>query len=171
MYKDVVKKTVVILGMPRAFSSMTAGGLKEMGVNMGETLIGPDRSNPAGHFENREFVNLNKDIIAWAGGSWMELPPREKILQYPDKERIKSLVDNSKDLLWGWKDPRNAATIELYLPYLDNPIFVVCYREYEEVAKSLLRRDGTPIEDGIKIAKEYHNRIDDFLKRWYNKEV
>jgi len=153
--------------MPRSFTSVVAGGLSAVGVDMGRYLVGRDFSNPTGHFENKAFVDMNKRILTWAGGAWNRLPPREKILEFPHKDEIKDLVKNCKNEFWGWKDPRMAATVELYLPYVDDPIFIVCYRGFEETAQSIARRDRVSIVHARKIVRGYQKRISEFLERFY----
>jgi hypothetical protein len=66
--------------------------------------------------------------------------------------------------IWGWKDPRTSLTIKLYMPYLDNPYFIVCYRKNIEIAKSLKKRNYFEINKGLDLTNIYTNRIEDFFK-------
>ena len=170
MNNNSKQKTVVVLGMHRSGTSMTAGILTILGINMGDKLIGPSWSNPLGHFEDKEFVELNDKILDEAGGSWYDPPPRKEILKLKSEfsQRIKSLLLQRELMLWGWKDPRTSLTIELYLPYLKNPYFVVCYREPKEIAQSLWRRDKTKIKDNLELIKIYYQRVNQFLKKYSN---
>ena len=54
----------------------------------------------------------------------------------------------------------------LYLPYLENPHFICCFREPMEVAKSLKRRNDMPIKKGLKLAKVYNSRLLKFINDW-----
>lgn len=159
-------KTIIVLGMHRSGTSMIAGILKILGINMGEKLLGADWSNPLGHFEDIEFISLNDEILKKAEGSWDNPPFGEKILAQKEKfsDRIKALIEKKKKSeIWGWKDPRTALTIELYLPYLENFYFIVCYRDWKSIAYSLQRRNKMEIEKGIKLSKIYYQRIDRFF--------
>ena len=69
---------------------------------------------------------------------------------------------------WGFKDPRTALTIDVWLEHLPSPQFIACYRNYNDIAKSLQIRNNFPIEKGKKIAEEYYKRIANFLHRFYN---
>ena len=161
-------KTFVVLGMHRSATSLVSGGLDKRGVNMGDNLLPADAGNPEGYYENIEFMNLNQRILESAGGNWKNPPSRKDILDQKEKfdDVIERVVTKNQDDLWGWKDPRTTLTIELFLPYLENPHFITCFREPEEVGKSLNRRDGMPVERGVELANVYNERLTDFLKGW-----
>jgi len=161
-------KCFCVLGMHRSATSLVAGGLDKRGVNMGENLLPADSGNPEGYYENVEFMELNQRILRAAGGDWLHVPEREEILAVEDQfaDAIERLVTKHQDDLWGWKDPRTTLTIELFLPYLENPHFVTCFREPKEVGKSLNRRDNLPVERGVELANTYNKRLTDFLKSW-----
>lgn len=162
-------KTIIVLGMHRSATSLVAQGLFSSGVFMGDRLMGSSPGNPQGHFEDMRFVNLNDSILAEAGGSWDNPPPEFEILQAGEKMcgRIAFLVKASQRApLWGWKDPRTTLTVKCYLPFLSNPIFVPCFRDPADIAASLHKRDGTPIERGVALANEYNKRLLSFLNDW-----
>ena len=162
-------KTFVVLGMHRSATSLVAGGLKSMGVHMGEDLLGPAKDNPKGFFENRDFVRLNREILQAAGGMWSRPPSHEAIVATKKQfdERIWRLIKSSDHELWGFKDPRMVLTIDLYLPYIKNPHFITCFRDPMEVARSLNVRNDFSIERGIALANEYNKRLIEFLTRQY----
>ncbi|HEC68495.1 MAG TPA: glycosyltransferase [Candidatus Desulfofervidus auxilii] len=164
---EKIKKSIIVLGMHRSGTSMTAGVLHRLGVNMGKNLMKGNWANPLGYFENLEFVRLNDRILQAAGGSWNDPPGREKILAQKEKfsSEIYNLIQKEKSEIWGWKDPRTTLTIELFLPYLENPYFLICYRNPLSIAESLKRRDGTSIEFGLKLTGIYNQRIVDFLEK------
>lgn len=160
-----VEKTVVVLSMHRSGSSLTANILEELGVNMGRSQMLPDETGQKGGFENKFIKNLNKDIIRSAGGKWFNPPLEKEILK--QKEKFKSKIKRTLRMeaypVWGFKDPRTCLTLPLFLPYLKNPIFIICRRDINEVADSLKKRNNLPKEKGLKIAKTYNKRIDKFL--------
>jgi hypothetical protein len=69
-------ETIVILGMHRSGTSTIARILASIGINMGERIMGANESNPFGHYENLDFVELNDEILINAGGSWKKPPPK-----------------------------------------------------------------------------------------------
>lgn len=154
-------KTCVVLGMHRSGTSMIAGCLHTLDIKMGENLVGESKYNPLGHYEDEDFLRLNKEILDSAGGDWLNPPSRKKILAQKTKfnEEIKNLVEKKKERLWGWKDPRTSLTIDLYLPFLDDVYLIICYRDKDAVADSLNRRSGRPLEVGIKLKELYDARI------------
>jgi len=158
-------KTIVVLGMHRSGTSMIGGVLSRLGVDMGKELVGESWSNPLGHFEDRDFLELNNRILEAASGSW-NVPPTEDAIRDQGgsfTEEIKDLIGRKSSGLWGWKDPRTSLTIQSYLPHLKNPYFIVCHRDSHAIAESLRRRDGMKIEEGMRLAEIYEERIDDFF--------
>lgn len=177
-------KTFVVLGMHRSGTSLLAKALHTFNndpkVSMGATMLEDalenaeelglaNASNPQGHFEDDEFMQLNERILAAAGGSWFKPPTREEIVsvsaQFSDD--IKALVKKRSSAIWGWKDPRSCLTLDLFHPHLDNPHYICMFRDPEDVADSLVRRDKDTIgmykEYGVNLAKEYNRRILQFI--------
>lgn len=142
-----VKRTVVVLGMHRSGTSVVAGILHALGVNMGtasegEAWVGRHWSNPTGHFENPDFVSLDHRLL---GGDatgirgpphWQDLSGR--LPQFSSEAR--SLVARYEEEMWGWKDPWTVLTLEAFLPYLRSPYFVFVHRPREEILASLRKR-------------------------------
>jgi len=162
-------KTIVILGMHRSATSLVAGGIHKFGVPLGTKLIPADSSNPKGHWEDNDFRFLNDDILKSAGGSWHDPPSEMAIMAQKEKYnlRIKTLIEKKQQEIWGWKDPRTTLTIKLFVPHLENPHFICCFRNPVEVAKSLQKRNHFSIEKGLGIANIYNQRLIDFLKEKY----
>jgi hypothetical protein len=163
-------KTVVILGMHCSGTSMVAGILQRLGIDIGDDLVEPSVVNPFGHFENREFYEINKKILAYCGGDWLLPPLHERILQQNNlfSSEIIDVINKNKSELWGWKDPRTVLTIELFFPYLENPYFIVCNRDDFDIAASLNRRNGLDVEESMKLIKIYDDRINGFFKNHSN---
>jgi len=163
-------KTIIVLGMHRSVTSLVAKGLHEAGVEMGDHLLGPHPSQPHGHWENVEALHLNMAILKAAGGNYRKPPPEEAILAQADAfaERIQTFIrENQRDPLWGWKDPRTVLTIRLFMPYLINPHFVTCWRDVNEVARSLHARGDCSLAKGRALAIEYNRRLLRFLDDHY----
>ncbi len=161
-------KTVVVLCMHRSGSSMTSGILSMLDVEMGETIDDKSIFNVKGYFENYDFVNLNKQILKESNGSWDNPPERDLIIKNQEKFRAKIqklLKTKNNGIIWGWKDPRTILTIDLYLPYLINPFFIVCYRDNTAIAKSLLNRNSLNIEQGVALSQYYNKLIKQFINK------
>jgi hypothetical protein len=152
--------------MHRSGSSLTTSILHSLGVHIGDELLGTHPSQPYGHWENVHFYRLNMEILKAAGGNWVN-PPSVGAIQAVKpqfKGRILKTIQGAKKKLWGWKDPRTCLTIPLYLPHLEDPRFVLVYRETAAIVESLMRRSGSK-GDGErwrKLAKTYQ----DSMERW-----
>ncbi len=181
-------KTVVVLGNPRSGASTIAGMLSILGVEMSGSKI-PLPVAPKGSYEDPEFSQLIKKIFIktlnykgnWDGSIyWGSLERlyylRNKILFQGDNfnKEIKNLILNKgkNKITWGWKYPATHLVIELFLPYLINPHFVVCFRDPLKVAQSSQEffslmgiRKEISIFQMLK-AINFHNRIIlNFLER------
>ena len=158
-------KTIVVLGMHRSGTSMTAGILHHLGVYMGDYGFKPDEWNEKGYFENRYITEMNENILSKAGGSWDNPPSRESILSLDVSDNIQKIVNKEKRDLWGWKDPRTCLTIELFLPFIENIYYIVVRRNRLSVIESLYQRSGKTDEKGrLSIVYDtYMNRLYSFI--------
>ena len=117
------------------------------------------------------IVILNEKILKIANGSWDKPPSREAILNLKgkfDHEIIKELERLQLSSIGGTigiKDPRMCLTIELWEPFLKNPQYIISFRDSNEIAQSLNKRDEMPIEKGIELANEYNNRLKLFISK------
>lgn len=161
-------KTVVILGMFRSGTSMTAGILNLLGVDFGDNLLPESRANPLGYFEDMGFMDLNRAMIKAAGGTLHNPPPREPILAQEEAflQAIYNQVKPPKAAIWGLKDPAASLTIELYAKHLVNPYIIVCRREARPVAESWGKTVEVSLSEGIKLWKVFNQRIDQFLTQY-----
>ncbi len=103
---------VCIAGMHRSGTSMVARILNLLGVNIGpEDVVkraGPD--NEAGFWEDPQFVELNDELLAQAGGAWDDPPHIDWGAARFDelRQRASCLIESFDPASpWGWKDPRN----------------------------------------------------------------
>jgi hypothetical protein len=149
---------------------MIGGILTCLGVDLGEDSPGKQLSNPLGHFEDRGFLELNREIIKVAGGTWDKPPASHKIAESKEQfaDEIAGLIriktDQHPHTLWGWKDPRTSLTIGLYVPYLKNPYILVCQRNPDQIAESLWKRNQFERKTSLDLTDIYQRRISDFLK-------
>jgi hypothetical protein len=157
--------------MHRSGTSMVAGVLHHLGVDLGEDLPGKQVSNPLGHYEDGDFLQLNERILASAGGSWDRPPDSEAILSQGAifQEEIQALIASRKahnqERPWGWKDPRTSIVAELYLPYLENPHLIWCLRPPHDIAASLQARNRIHLQAAEQITAIYHRQIEELLDR------
>lgn len=171
---------ICVLGMSRTGSSLTTRVLNLAGVYLGpeEELLGPDLrqlaaegeqvlekardSNPEGHWEHYRLMRLNERILRDLGGSWRDPPPlppgwesSEELAGLRNEARVLLAESFAGHGLWGWKDPRNSLTLPFWQRLVPEMRYVICLRNPIDVAASLERRDGMPIEQGLELWCSY----------------
>ena len=176
LHQKRIKKTVVVLGPPRSGTSTVAGLLHILGVDMGR-LRPPNPDNPKGFFEDKDFLFLMDDIFEAAnpGSSGFKPPNLSSIQNQKEKfeNRIKKLVQarclKTNSYLWGWKVVGTNLAIELFLPYLINPHFIVVYRNILDTAQSCVRytktRERLKLEEAVELSLFYYRSILDFFRK------
>jgi hypothetical protein len=131
-------------------------------------------SQPLGYWEDRNFVELNQDILTRAGGIWYEPPPHAAIIGagVGVQDRIAELItERDTHLRWGWKDPRTCLTIGCYQTALRglDVRYIRIRRTTAAIAESLVRR-GEPLGDIPAnlpaLIAEYDQRVTDFFEHY-----
>lgn len=161
---DQSPKTWVILGSKRGGTSFLAQVLGENGV----TIAHCDN----GHNEDLDFVRFNEKILFEAGGDWNDLPSDDAIAAAVENHHdelvhlLKSKRAGAVSGSWGWKDPRQVATIKHFLPYLEDDVYmVVVLRRPDKAAESMNRI--WPQYSTVycrKVIGDYYKRILDAFK-------
>lgn len=153
-------KCVLVLPLPRSGSSMVAGVLDRLGVDMGPCHP-PDRANPLGYFEDVRFLRLHR---AWSrryepdpGRRSLGLPPLLPTLAGPDLARYGRLVRACERRgHWGVKDPELCYYVDDFLHTLRDPfVSIATTRDPGEVAASLGAVRGFSEADGLFVARDY----------------
>ena len=158
---------IIITGMHRSGTSMITRLLNLCGMNLGaeERLLGPLADNLAGFWENRDVVAVNDAVLTAMEGSWDKIPAlpdgwegTEAVepLRTAAAQLVKQFAVNPR---WGWKDPRFSLTLPFWMPLLDDPKMIICLRPPEDVAASLNRRNGLPLEAGFKLWHDYNRSL------------
>ena len=175
-----MKPTVLIItGIHRSGTSLTASLFQSVGVNIGENLVGPEYGNIRGHFEDIEFVELHKRILQSQHiddlGSNVET--KEITVKKQQLKIAKKLIKNRQEenekanKIWGWKDPRTTLFLNFWLQLLPDAKFVFVYRSPWEVVDSLYRRNTDEKlleqpEKAVKMWLDYNQRILDFYQQF-----
>lgn len=160
--QEMTGTCAVVLGMHRSGTSALAGVLHLLGVNFGEDLIGPSESNARGHFELTAAVALNDRILRAFRSRWkrsFRLPAdwREGVAK--DLLAFQREFTPPPGLVWGLKDPRICRLVPVWREILRErgaePRFLICLRHPDEVAASLVRRDGMDRERALALWVEH----------------
>jgi hypothetical protein len=177
---EEVSTVVCVLGMSRTGTSLTTRVLSLAGVYLGpeEELLQKDlhqlagegesvlararETNPDGFWEHYRLMRLNERILRALGGSWRDPPRMEP--GWEESEELAPLRDEARALLaesfagrslWGWKDPRNSLTLPFWQRLLPGLRSVICLRNPVDVAASLERRDGIPLDQAVALWQAY----------------
>ncbi len=162
-------RCVCITGMHRTGTSVVAGLLQRHGLWLGDEadIMPADPYNPAGYFENNRLVELNDAILAAFGGTWSA--PPELTAGWTEDPRLDHIYIDARtrgDRLdarapWGFKDPRTAVTLPFWRAAWGDMAVIVTLRNPLETARSLQRRDGMPLDEGMRLwAAHYRSLLD-----------
>ncbi|MDJ0689404.1 MAG: glycosyltransferase [Xenococcaceae cyanobacterium MO_188.B32] len=179
--KGVEQSIIVITGMHRSGTSLTASICQNAGVDIGTKLMGSNRSNSKGHFENLDFLDLHKKILQSQGMNDAGYTLQEKIdVEEHYKEEAKKIIaENSRSQIWGWKDPRTTLFLDFWADLLPEAFFLLVYRSPWEVVDSLYRRSVEELISGhpnqlflshpdlaVKIWSNYNQKILEFYDKF-----
>ena len=119
---DALPRTVVVLGAARGGTSMVAGILRILGVDMGVNVDPSNNEDRAflAHRGNRlVFNDKSKDL---ARGDYLE--------------GIKKHIElrSKTGALWGWKDPMASYYIHEVAGLLQSPVFIAITRDLAAIA-------------------------------------
>lgn len=177
---------IIVTGMHRSGTSMTAMLLAQHGVHMGERLIPGNRHNPRGYFEDADFVELQRSMLAaataggtrgWPDWGWTEderFDTRKLASFAPQVQRLlESRSTNAA--LWGWKDPRSTLLLEFWAERLPEARFLLIYRYPWSVVDSIQRLNAPVFiehpEYGWAIWQFYNRRLLTFYQRFRERSL
>ncbi len=171
---------LVITGMHRSGTSFVASLFQAWDVRIGDRLLRGDRGAPAGYFEDVDFQELNRRILAactpsvaghrdwgWTESGTFDTTP---LPAYRDSAAALGAARDSAGVAWGWKDPRTSLLLDFWDDVLGREArFLLLYRHPWEVADSMLRTGaGVWLEHPdypSRIWTHYNRRILDFHLR------
>jgi len=157
---------IIILGMHRSGTSLAAMTLSQMGLFFGEQadLLPPDEDNPAGFWERQDVLRLNRKVLRRCRCRWDMVSGfdparvgRRTMAMF--RQRANEIVGElNRHGQWGVKEPRMCVALPLWTPLLDRPACVFVIRHPADVARSLERRNGIPVEAGLALWELYNIR-------------
>jgi hypothetical protein len=161
---DSPSPVLVVAGMHRSGTSFIASLLHRGGCRMGETFLPADLNNRRGYFEDLEFLNLNRRMLAanvstdelghadwgWtesSNASGIDIASLDSFIAEADAliaRRIRTVVHeehtNGPSLsCWGWKDPRTSLLLDFWDSRLPTARYILVYRSPWDVAASMQR--------------------------------
>jgi GT2 family glycosyltransferase len=171
---------IILTGMHRSGTSFVASLLAAWNVRMGDRFPPADRGNPAGYFEDVDFLDLNRRILTacttleaghrdW-GWTESERFDAGQLPSYHNEAAALVAARDSAGHPWGWKDPRTSMLLDFWDELLEREArFLLLYRHPWEVADSMLRTGAavwlTHPDYPARIWTRYNRRILDFHRR------
>ena len=164
---------LVISGMHRSATSVTAAALQAAGLDIGERLMGPYPGNPSGHFEDLDFVEIHQETLRGLGlpedgllneGPPLSLPPTS--IQAAETCIASRRASKGP---WGFKDPRTTLFLNSWHSLLPEAHWLFLFRDPFQVVDSLRRR-GDPValespNETLRCWIHYNSLILDFVCR------
>jgi glycosyltransferase involved in cell wall biosynthesis len=146
---------VVVLGVHRSGTSLTARVLNVLGIRFGDKLVPGRRDNPAGFWEHSEIVQQSKSIEAKLGvdpfKGGLVVPPRSEWWDdetiAPERAALTEILKQevaSGDSIFGFKDPRTLILLPLWQRIFEDagitPRYVLALRQPADAIASMMRR-------------------------------
>lgn len=169
-------RPLILAGMHRSGTSLTASLLASAGVHMGERLLGAYPGNPLGHFEDLGFFEFHRQALHAVGDDPDGFSARAVTALPPEvAARADELVAEraAGRRLWGWKDPRTTLFLDFWAERLPGARFLFVFRNPADVADSLFRRGDQlfahePFQ-ALALWKAYNELIVDFVSRHHDR--
>ena len=142
-----MSEQLIIAGFHRSGTSATARLLHRAGLFLGDELLEPLPSNPYGHFEDREVVDLHQQLLYANERTWLVDEPFLPVLNAGHWEKMRRMIErrNTERTLWGFKDPRACLFLMPWKYLLPDMKILLVYRHFSEVTRSLGQRHSTEL--------------------------
>lgn len=156
---------LLVVGMHRSGTSAITGSLGVLGFHTPHVRdrMGFSSASNAEHWESLSLSVYNDHLLAKLGGSWDAPPDLPLRWEHGDPEpELDSalLVLNRAYPLLGpsvWKDPRLCLLLPLWKRILPSPLAaILIWRSPLAVARSLQKRDGFHLADGLALWERYN---------------
>lgn len=162
-----MSRIILVLGMHRSGTSLVAKSLECLGVSLGDDAewYGPD--NQSGFWEGRAILNLDELVLQRYGAQWHSLDvdlTKPVIISDLTAHAQRILGDKLRRFpLLGIKEPRMCRLLPFWKPILYKigcqVSVVTTWRRDTEIAKSLEKRNGIPIKDGLMLARAHSHAV------------
>lgn len=154
---------ILVIGPHRSGTSAVTRLINLMGAEVGESeaLVGANEENPKGFWERADVIAANDRLLANTGAAWNKVGgwnpalvnPEAKAAYLAEMNAILAKFPAGKPVVL--KDPRLCLALPFLLEAMPDTVCVFTYRDPKEVAMSLYRRNGIPLEGGVAIWEAY----------------
>jgi hypothetical protein len=142
-----LSEQLIIAGFHRSGTSATAQLLHRAGLFLGYELLEALPSNPYGHFEDRDVMDLHQGILADNDLTWVVGEPLLPVVTAERWDRMRQMIErrNAEYALWGFKDPRACLFMALWKYLLPDMKVLLVYRHFAETTYSLGQRHSSDL--------------------------
>lgn len=140
---DIEQPILIITGMHRSGTSLTASLLESAGLDIGKNLLPAGEGNPKGHFENIDFLDFHQNVLSSLGIDKVGWTTQNKLIPPPYfLPQAQELINRNKSLTqpWGWKEPRTTLFLDFWANLIPSARFLFIFRSPWEVVDSIYRR-------------------------------
>ena len=135
-----------VTGMLNSGTSLVAGYLDHLGVDMGVDPGADDSSTPYPTIEDADLCRVTDQIVTDSGGNFLPnlyVRPGRMVAAETTLQEMRGLLGPMSGENWGFKDPYNSLTLDVWIPEIEaagfTPTIVHVYRDPAEVIDSVLR--------------------------------
>lgn len=138
---------LIVAGFHRSGTSLACRLLQRAGLFLGYKLLGAAFSNPYGHFEDREVLDIHNQILKDNGLTWQVSEQFSPVITESHLQSMRTVIEcrNREHELWGFKDPRVCLLMTLWKQMLPDAKFLVVYRHFADSTYSLGKRHSTEL--------------------------
>ncbi|MGD1849379.1 MAG: sulfotransferase family protein [Cyanophyceae cyanobacterium] len=140
---------IIITGMHRSGTSLTASILKQCGIDIGSNLFSADQHNRRGYFEDVDFLEFQRKLLrdscgdrqpGWIDWGWTAEEKLNRSYWENSRSEAQDLIyQRQVKKYWGWKDPRTTLILDFWKDLLPNAKFILVYRFPWDVSDSIFR--------------------------------
>lgn len=87
-----MSEQLIVAGFHRSGTSLVCQLLHRAGLFLGYDLLEAAFSNPHGHFEDTEVLNLHRQILADNGKTWLVSKPFLPVVIEPHWQRMERII-------------------------------------------------------------------------------
>jgi hypothetical protein len=157
------RRQIIVLGMHRSGTSCVSGLLEKCGAYFApkELDLGRSAENPKGFWERKDLRRVCDQTLYAGGADWdrphgfstANLSP--EAADTAQKEFLQIFKELDRQDAWFIKEPRLCLLMPLLQALLDEPVYVLVYRNPVEVAESLRKRNNIPLPVGVALWERY----------------